>query len=149
MLRLNLTTAPFWIEGLPAGVRIEVRPVTSVLVQRAIRRAAQGLSPEPGAPVDADDLEVRIVIALAEEAVIGWEGVADADGQPLAVTPEAVAALLALYPVYRTFRVAYVDPALTLAAEGNVLTPSPGGTGAAGGTTAVPAAEPAPSARLS
>lgn len=48
-----------------------------------------------------------------------WDGVGDADGEPLAVSPDAVSALLDLWPMAEAFERLYLGPALLLDDEKN------------------------------
>jgi len=50
-------------------------------------------------------LGVRVRIeALAERAILDWEDVGDADYNPTPVTPEGIAALLDIWPIFERFR---------------------------------------------
>jgi len=77
MLRLNLDTKPAWID-LGFDVEVEVVPITSAIIAAGMAAPeVRGLPPET-------DTEVRfsaMVKAVAQEAIIGWRGVGDADGK--------------------------------------------------------------------
>lgn len=47
--------------------------------------------------------------ALARRAIVGWEGVGDADGAVIAVTPEGIDALLSLWRIFEAFNLLYVS----------------------------------------
>ena len=83
MLRLDLTAEPRWLD-LGHGVRLRVAPLTTALMVAARSDAAVEALPET-----ASDEERALVFAkaIARRAVTEWEGVGDADGNPVPVTP--------------------------------------------------------------
>ena len=85
--------------------------------------------------------------ALARRAVLDWEGVGDADGDPLPVSPEGIDALLDVWPVFEAFQTGYVAKGLMLEQEKNASAPSPNGPSAGATPTARPARKPARTAR--
>ena len=85
--------------------------------------------------------------ALARRAVLDWEGVGDAAGDPLVVSPDGVDALLDVWPVFEAFQTGYVAKGLLLDAEKNASAPSPTGTSAGATATARPADKRARTAR--
>ena len=68
--------------------------------------------------------------ALGQRAVLDWNGVGDADGNPILPSLEAISALLDLYPFFDAFNDKYAAKGLLLSAEGNGSAPSPNGTSA-------------------
>ncbi|WP_412509667.1 hypothetical protein [Roseovarius sp. SYSU LYC5161] len=48
-----------------------------------------------------------------------WEGVGDADGTPLPLTPEGIDALLEIWPIFEAFQTEYIAGALILEQEKN------------------------------
>lgn len=113
MLRPNLAFEPGWLD-LGLGVRVRVEPLTTALMAAsrndpAVRNLPEGTSD--------DEIAVIFGKALAERAITDWEGVGDADGTPVAVTPEGIAALLAIWPIFERFQLAYVAKGLELDAE--------------------------------
>ena len=56
---------------------------------------------------------------LARLAILEWEGVGDAEGKPMPVTPEGVDALIDLWPMADAFERLYLGPALLLDDEKN------------------------------
>lgn len=135
MLRLALSREPVWLDLLP-GVRVCLAPLTTALMVAARNDPAVEALGE-----DAADEERALVFAkaIARRALLGWEGVGDAAGEPLDPTPEAIDALLDLYPAFEAFQLGYVNKGLLLDAEKNGSAPSPRG-GSAGATgTAKPA----------
>jgi len=148
MLRLSLTRQPEWLTLLP-GVRVLLRPMCTAIFIRA------QVSPGVAEAGDAGSYSAALTTAIAAAAIIEWEGVFDADwtgnspdesGPPLAVTPDAVAALLDVYAAYQAFSAGYVAPWLAVDAEKNGSAPSLNGTSAAAQTIAVPATASAPPA---
>ena len=135
MLRLNLTATPEWLTLAP-GLRLQLAPLsTAIMLSARADIAAADL------PADAsiDDLAVIGAKAIARRAVLDWEGVGDADGNPVQVTPEGIDALLEIWPVFEAFQVKYVGNGMLLEQEKNGSAPSPTGTSAVAQTTAKPA----------
>ena len=77
--------------------------------------------------------------ALARRAVLAWEGVGDADGTPIEPSPEAIDALLDIWPIFEAFQLTYVSKGLLLEQEKNASAPSPSGPSAGASDTAKPA----------
>jgi hypothetical protein len=102
-------------------------------------------------PEDATDEERAIAFAkaLARRAVLAWEGIGDVDDQPIEPNPEAIDALLDLWPAFEAFQIGYVSNGLLLEQEKNGSTLSPSGPSAGANATAQPASEPARTARRS
>ena len=143
MIRINLSPEPQWLD-LGLGLRLQLAPLsTAVMLSARADIAAADL------PADAsnDDLAVIGAKAIARRAVLDWEGVGDADGNPVQVTPEGIDALLEIWPVFEAFQVQYVSKGMLLEQEKNVSAPSPTGTSAAAQTTAKPAKARAKPAR--
>ena len=145
MLRLNLAREPHWLD-LGLGVRVRVEPLTTALMV-----AARSDPAVRGLPEGTSDDAVAVVVgkALAERAILDWEGVADADGQPVPVTPEGIAALLDIWPIFERFQMGYVAKGLELEAEKNASAPSPTGSTAGAKGTAQRARKAAKTARKS
>lgn len=120
MLRLNLTREVCWLD-LALGVRVKVEPLTTAIMVSA--RSDPAVSAiAPGTPDDA--IAVIFAKAIATRAIIDWDGVGDADGTAIPVSPEAIDALLDLWPIFETFQTTYVAKGLELDAEKNVSSPS-------------------------
>ncbi|SLN77044.1 hypothetical protein ROA7023_04307 [Roseisalinus antarcticus] len=113
MIRLNLTAAPEWLELAP-GLRLQVAPLTTALMVSARADAALEALPE-----DASQEELALVMAksVARRAVLDWEGVGDAMGQPTPVSPDGIDALLEIWPVFEAFQTQYVARGLLSDAE--------------------------------
>ena len=135
MIRLNLTATPEWLDLAP-GLRLLVGPLTTALMVSARADPAIESLPE-GASQEA--LALAMAKAVARRAVLDWEGVGDAMGQPTPVTPEGIDALLEIWPVFEAFQTKYVARGLILDAEKNVSAPSPSGPSAVATDTARPA----------
>ena len=113
MLRLDLTAEPRWLD-LGHGVRLRVAPLSTALMVAARNDAAL-----EALPANASD-EARALAfakAIARIAVTDWEGVGDADGTPVPVTPEGIDALLEVWPLFEAFQAVYVSNGLLLDAE--------------------------------
>jgi hypothetical protein len=135
MLRLNLSREPVWLD-LGLGVRVKLEPLTTALIvaarsDPAVRDMSEGASD--------DQIAVVFAKAIARRAVLDWEGVGDADGDPVPVSPEAVDALLDIWPIFERFQTGYVATGLALEQEKNVSAPSPSGSTAGASATARPA----------
>ena len=134
MLTLDLTNAPFWCDLVP-GVRVKLRPLTTALMV-----AARSDPTIVDLPKEARTEEAALAMAkaLARKAILDWEGVGDAEGAPLAVSPEAIDALLDVWPVFEAFQTRYVAKGLLLDAEKNVSSPLPIGSSAGAAAIAPP-----------
>ena len=134
MLTLDLCSAPIWCELLP-GLQVKLRPLTTALMvasraDPAIAALTEGVAPEEAA--------LAMAKALARRAILDWEGVGDATGAALPVSPEAIDALLELWPVFEAFQTRYVAKGLLLDAEKNVSSPLPIGSSAGAAAIAPP-----------
>ena len=135
MIRLNLSNRPEWLDLLP-GLRVLVAPLTTALMVSA--RAdplIDGLSDSSS----QEDMALARAKAVARRVVTGWEGVGDADGRPVPITPEGIDALLDIWPVFEAFQAHCLAPHLMLEAEKNASTLLPTGTLAGATPTAKPA----------
>jgi hypothetical protein len=143
MLTLDLTNAPFWCDLVP-GVRVNLRPLTTALMVAA--RSDPAIA---DLPKEARTEEAALAMAksLARKAILDWEGVGDAEGAPLVVSPEAIDALLDIWPIFEAFQTVYVAKGLLLDAEKNASSPAPSGSSAGATATAQPA-EPSASTAL-
>jgi hypothetical protein len=135
MLTLDLSNAPQWCD-LIAGVRVKLRPLTTALMVSSRGDPAIGDMPEG---VATEEAALAMAKALARRAILEWEGIGDADGNPIAPSPEAIDALLDLWPAFEAFQTHYVAKALLLDAEKNASAPSPTGPSEGAKATARPA----------
>lgn len=142
MIRLNLSPEPQWLTLAP-DLRLLVAPLTTALMVAARGDPALGELPETASP---EELAVAMAKAVARRAVLDWEGVGDAEGKVIPITPEGVDALLDLWPAFEAFQTIYVAQGLLLDAEKNVSAPSPTGASAGASGIAPPVREPAPTA---
>jgi hypothetical protein len=140
MIRLDLAHEPAWLDLAP-GVRVLVAPLTTALMLAA--RSDPGVEALPETASD-EDRALALGRALGRLAIRDWEGVGDADGVPIPPGPEAIAALLDLWPLFEAFQLHYVAKGLILDAEKNVCAPAPNGTSAGATDTAPPAPANAP-----
>lgn len=143
MIRIDLSPEPQWLD-LGHGVRLKLLPLTTALmVATRSDPAVQELDPEAN-----NDARAAIFAgALARRAIVDWEGVGDAEGNALLVTPEGIDALLALWPIFEAFNLHYVSRGMLLDAEKNASAPSPTGTSVGAMPTAPRAKASAPTAR--
>lgn len=156
MLRLELARKARWID-LGHGVRLEVEPLTTAVMASARRDSAVAASfaesreaqeagggGEPGA---RDEVGIAMAKAVARRVVTAWEGVGDADGNPVDVTPDGLDALLDLWPIFEAFQERYLAAGFLLESEKNGSALSPNGTSAGATDTARPAKGRARTAR--
>ena len=135
MIRLNLTAAPEWLD-LGPGLRLLVGPLTTALMVSARADPAIEALPEGASQ---EELALAMAKAVARRAVLDWEGVGDATGTIVPITPDGIDALLEIWPVFEAFQTKYVARGLILDAEKNVSAPSPTGPSAGATGTARPA----------
>ena len=138
MLTLDLSPEPRWLDLAP-GLRLQLRPLTTALMVATQRDPALQALPEETA---AEERALIAAKALARRAILAWEGVGDAAGRELPVSPEAIEALLDLWPIFEAFQIAYVSKGLLLDAEKNACAPLPTGTSAGARATAPPVTDP-------
>ena len=132
MIRINLSPEPQWFE-LGHGVRLLLLPLTTALmVATRSDPAVQALE----ADASNDSRAAIFAAALARHAIVDWEGVGDADGSVIAVSPEGIDALLSLWPIFEAFNLHYVSRGMLLDAEKNGFAPSPTGTSVGATATA-------------
>ena len=124
MIRLNLLSRPEWLDLLP-GLRVLVAPLTTALMVAA--RADPTLSALPDT-ASTEDMALAMAKAVARLAILEWQGVGDEDGEPLALSPEGIDALLEIWPVFEAFQAQYVARGLMLDQEKNASAPLPNGT---------------------
>ena len=139
MIRLDLSSEPKWLD-LGHGLRLHVLPVTTAIMVAARNDPAVEALPE-----EASREEQALVMAkaVARRVVTGWEGVGDASGSPVPVSPEGIDALLDIWPIFEAFQTRCLAPHLMLEQEKNASAPSQTGTSAG----ATPIAKPASPAR--
>ncbi|WBQ12884.1 hypothetical protein L2D00_13665 [Hyphomonadaceae bacterium BL14] len=142
MIRLDLSREPRWLD-LGHGVRVRMGPLTTSLMAAA--RSDPSVTSLPDGASN-ETIAVAMARALARLVVLEWEGVGDADGHPVPVTPEGIDALLDILPLFEAFQLRYVSKGLMLDEEKNACAPLPNGTSAGATGTAGPAGASAPSA---
>lgn len=118
-----------WLEVIPAdgdtpAVRVKLRPIGRAAARDA-RDAA--LASAGIAETDAALYNDRVAMALIRACLIDWQGVGDADGVPVAVSPETVAAFLDHPGVLERLTEAFVAPWLARELEKNGFAGSPNG----------------------
>jgi hypothetical protein len=144
MLKLTFDREPFWLD-LAAGVRVRFRPITVAAILVARQAAAEVLK--------ADDVEATTMAglaftrSLARAGILGWEGVGNAEGEPVEASPENVDAFLDLWPIFDAIDRRYVAPALIGLDEKNGSSLSPNGISAGATATVRRARKAAATAR--
>ena len=134
---------PRWLD-LGSGLRLHVLPVTTATMVAARNDPAVEALPEQSSK---EEMALVMAKAVARRVVTGWEGVGDANGNPVPVTPEGIDALLDIWPVFEAFQTRCLAPHLMLDAEKNASAPSPNGTSAGATATVKPARARARTAR--
>ena len=137
MLRLDILSQPRWLD-LGHGVRLFVEPLTTAVMLAARSDPSILAATADIKVIDAwttaddddvtqsetgpsnDDLARIVAKAVARIVVHDWEGVGDAEGKPLSVTPDGIDALLEIWPIFEAFQTRYIAGALILDAEKNV-----------------------------
>ncbi|MBS7790317.1 hypothetical protein KTR66_09935 [Roseococcus sp. SDR] len=108
MLTLDIPTDPYWI-NLPRGVRVQIKPVTTAIMAAAQSASARRLGAARAATTDLDPDLARglafafLVKALANHAVIAWEGIGDQEGNTLPLSHEALDCLMDLDDIAAAF----------------------------------------------
>lgn len=138
LVRLNLSTADQWTTLL-AGFEILHGPVTSALMAAAGHAAT-------GETVEARTVEITRF--LARHIIRDWRGaVDDATGVPIPVTPEAVDAVMDIWPIFRAFNEKIIDARIRIDREKKdlpILQPITSGSGQDIAETATGSAPTAP-----
>jgi hypothetical protein len=142
MIRLNLTATPEWLDLAP-GLRLLVGPLTTALMVSA--RADPSIEALPD-DASQEDLALAMAKSVARRAVLDWEGVGDAMGTIVPISPEGIDALLEIWPVFEAFQTQYVAKGLILDAEKNASAPLPTGPSAGATGIARPVTRAAPTA---
>ena len=135
MIRINLSPEPQWLD-LGHDVRLQLLPLTTALM---VATRSDPDVQDLDAEASNDSRAAIFATALARRAIIDWEGVGDADGTAIAVTPDGIDALLSLWPIFEAFNLLYVSRGMLLDAEKNGSAPSPTGTSVGAKATARPA----------
>ncbi|WP_420857675.1 hypothetical protein [Marivivens marinus] len=143
MLTLDLTNEPRW-HDLATGVRVQLRPLTTALM--VATRSDTAVEEVPEAASD-EERAVAFAKALARRVILAWDGIGDAEGNPIDPSPEAIDALLDVWPIFEAFQLTYVSKGLLLEQEKNALAPLPNGPTAGAKATAKPARKSAKTAR--
>lgn len=156
MLRLDIAPKARWID-LGHGVRLHVEPLTTSIMSAARRdpavvavvknvRGANAGSGNHDLP-DVDEAAIVMAKAVARRVVKAWEGVGDAAGKPVKVTPEGLDALLDVWVIFEAFQNRYLAGGFLLESEKNGSALSLNGTSAGATDTAKPAKARARTAR--
>lgn len=142
MIRLNLSQGPQWYD-LGHGVRVRAMPMSSSLILAA-QRDMKEIDAQDG---DVGEKAMAMAKAVARLAITEWEGVADESDQPAPVTPQAVDALLDVWPLFETWQTEYMAPGFLVLQEKKGSAPAPNGTSMGARNTAKPARKRAKTAR--
>lgn len=137
LVHLDLSREDRWTT-LIAGFEILHGPVTSALMAEAGHAAvAEGIEART----------VEITRFLARAVIRDWRGVVDdATGEALPVTPEAVDAVMDIWPVFRAFNDKVIDARIRIDREKKSSPTSLNTTSGSAPDTAATATESAPTA---
>lgn len=141
MIRLNPTAADRVID-LGGGVELTCAPLTSAVFTAA--RSDPALAAALAAGASVEEATLATVKAIARRVIKDWNGVGDADGNPIAPDPERIDQLLDIWPLYDAFNARFCGPALMLVSEGNGSAPLRNGISAGAPDIATSATSPAP-----
>jgi hypothetical protein len=134
-----LKLAPEWLGDIPSndpgdlrpfllpGVRVCFAPVGKKAARAGGEAVRDILVADEGAVVAASD---AIGESLLRHGIVAWEGVGDADGNPLPVNSETVEAFIANADAYGAADQAYITPWIMRDREKNASAGSLPGTGA-------------------
>jgi len=118
MIQLDLKREPHWLD-LGHGVHVHVRPCTTALMMAARAEVQRNTGVDVTEPEAAGIRTAELIKTLGKLAILDWEGVGDGEGDPLAITPNGIDALLDLWPMADGFERLYLGPALLLDDEKN------------------------------
>ena len=143
MIRLN-PTAQDRVIDLGGGVELTCAPLTSAVFAAArndpavIAMVTAGAGPE--------EATLATIKAVARRVIKDWNGVGDAEGNPVDPDPKRIDQLLDIWPLYDAFNAKFCGPALILVTEGNGFAPLLNGISAGALDTAASVTSPAPTA---
>ena len=98
-----------WVD-LIEGARILVNPITTAVMMHA--RFAIGEDLQSGSGKDDIDITISLTKALARQVITSIEGVEDSNGDPAAVEPHIIDALLDDYRILDIFQNKIMNPFL-------------------------------------
>lgn len=143
MLSLSIDVSPRWVTLMP-GVDVQVRPMHNGIWMAAKESDAFA---EAFEQQDPNALSFALGVEVAKRTIIDWRGVGDEQGEVLAVTPEAITALMHMRDPFDVFFEQVIGPWMGIVEEKKGSAPLSDGTSAAAQTTAAIASAAAPAAR--
>ena len=129
---------------LGGGVELTCAPLTSAVFAAA--RNDPSVIAMVTAGAGAEEATLATIKAVAHRVIKDWNGVGDAEGNPVDPDPDRIDQLLDIWPLYDAFNAKFCGPALILAAEGNGFAPLRNGISAGALDIAASATSPAPTA---
>lgn len=143
MLTLNIDLSPRWITLMP-GVEVLVRPM-----HQGIWLAAKDSPAATTAATsrDANDWTFAIGVEVAKRVITDWRGVGDASGAVMAVSPDAITALMHMRDPFDAFFDLVIGPWMGVIDEKKGFAPLPDGISAKAQTIATTAPAVATTAR--
>ena len=118
MIKLGKTSSSAaWID-MASGVRFKLKPLTTSLMMAARKHPFVTEIRDTEAELDDTRLAVPMACAIAELALEDWDGVGDAEGEPIDPSPAFIQQLLEEnYPIFEAFQSKYVADGLHIAQE--------------------------------
>ena len=119
MIRIGAITQPTWVD-VADGVRLLCQPVTSLVLSMAKVDVAKLDFSDEGddAKRAQDSIKYDLLCRQVARIVITeWEGIGDMDGQPVAVDPVIIDALMNNNAIFNVFKMRVMAPAFALVAE--------------------------------
>lgn len=144
MIRLDLTNAPKTVD-LGQGVTVTHLPLNAIVWESALADPAVEAMVLSGARAGVTGTVMSM--AVARRVITAWDGIGDAEGNPIPPSPAAIDLMMGVYGLGDTFTNKVVNPWLQTSAEGNAFAPLPTGNSKGATNTAKTAKKPAKSAR--
>ena len=150
LVHLDLSRKDRWT-ALLAGFEILHGPVTSAILSEAGHASSlpltEALSDAPATQASVDVRVVAITKFIAKSVIRDWRGVVDdATGEPLAVSPAAIDAVMDIWPIFRAFNERVIDARIRIDREKKDLPTLQNGTSGSEPDIAPTATAPAPTA---
>ncbi|XAI95607.1 tail assembly chaperone [Nostoc phage Nsp-JY21] len=143
MLSLTIDLTPRWVTLMP-GVEVQVRPMHNGIWLAAKDSEAYSAAMERQ---DPNDLTFALGVEVAKRTIIDWRGVGDEQGAALAVTPDAITALMHMRDPFDVFFERVIGPWMGILDEKKGSAPLSDGTSAAAQNTAATVSAAVPPAR--
>ncbi len=134
MLKLSFVASAV---ALSIGVTLMATPITRAVTKQARADAAKARADYIAANPAATEADISdgafdaYVASIAKQTITGWDGVGDADGNPVPATPDNIDLFLSLEEPFDVYVTEVINPALGIEDEKNGSAPSSTGSTAA------------------